>query len=77
MTDTMVETQPHLLVERCNDAGELMGIVQLDSEYFGALINVPLLHQVVTAQLAAIPAAQPSSAASSTASTATRCRPRC
>ena len=53
MTDTMVETQPHLLVERCNDSGELIGIVQLDSEYFGALINVPLLHQVVTAQLAA------------------------
>jgi large subunit ribosomal protein L4 len=30
-----------------------MGIVQLDVEYFGSLINVPLLHQVVTAQLAA------------------------
>ena len=29
------------------------GVVQLDQEYFGALVNVPLLHQVVTAQLAA------------------------
>jgi large subunit ribosomal protein L4 len=53
MTDTMVETAPHLIVERCNDSGGLMGIVQLDPEYFGALVNVPLLHQVVTAQLAA------------------------
>jgi len=42
-----------VLVERCNDSGELLGVVQLDPEYFGALVNVPLLHQVVTAQLAA------------------------
>jgi len=40
-------------VERCNDSGEPIGIVQLDAEYFGALVNVPLLPQVVTAQLAA------------------------
>ncbi len=53
MTDTMVEARPSLLVERCNDSGELLGVVQLDQEYFGALVNVPLLHQVVTAQLAA------------------------
>jgi len=53
MTDTMVEARPSLLVERCNDSGELIGVVQLDQEYFGALVNVPLLHQVVTAQLAA------------------------
>jgi large subunit ribosomal protein L4 len=53
MTDTMVQALPSLLVERCNDAGELIGVVQLDEEYFGAVVNVPLLHQVVTAQLAA------------------------
>jgi len=53
MTDTMVETRPSVFVERCNDAGELLGVVQLDPEYFGALVSVPLLHQVVTAQLAA------------------------
>ncbi|MGD1011725.1 MAG: 50S ribosomal protein L4 [Acidimicrobiales bacterium] len=49
----MVETLPWLAVERCNDSGELLGVVRLDPEYFGALVNVPLLHQVVTAQLAA------------------------
>jgi large subunit ribosomal protein L4 len=53
MTDTVVETAPFLFVERCNDSGELLGVVQLDPEHFGALVNVPLLHQVVTAQLAA------------------------
>jgi large subunit ribosomal protein L4 len=55
MTDALLELEPSpsLFVERCNDAGELIGVVQLDQEYFGALVNVPLLHQVVTAQLAA------------------------
>ena len=53
MTATMTETRQSVLVERCNDVGELLGVVQLDPEYFGALVNVPLLHQVVTAQLAA------------------------
>jgi len=53
MADTMLESPPSVLAERCNDAGELLGVVQLDPEYFGALVNVPLLHQVVTAQLAA------------------------
>ena len=53
MGDTMVEVLPSVLVERCNDSGDLLGVVQLDPEYFGALVNVPLLHQVVTAQLAA------------------------
>ncbi len=53
MTDTLLETRPSVLVERCNDAGDLLGVVQLDLEYFGAAVNVPLLHQVVTAQLAA------------------------
>ena len=53
MGDTMVEVLPSVLVERCNDSGDLLGVVQLDPDYFGAPVNVPLLHQVVTAQLAA------------------------
>ena len=53
MASTMVETLPPVYVERCNDSGELLGVVQLDQEYFAALVNVPLLYQVVTAQLAA------------------------
>lgn len=54
LADRAVETTlPSVLVERCNDSGDLLGIVQLDPEYFGAHVNVPLLHQVVTAQLAA------------------------
>ena len=53
MVDTMVEALPSVLVERCNDSGDLLGVVQLDVEYFSASVNVPLLHQVVTAQLAA------------------------
>jgi len=53
MADTVAEALPTVLVERCNDSGDLLGVIQLDPEYFGALVNVPLLHQVVTAQLAA------------------------
>jgi large subunit ribosomal protein L4 len=52
MTDTLVEA-PSILAERCNDSGDLLGVVQLDLEYFGIAVNVALLHQVVTAQLAA------------------------
>jgi len=53
MTDTITDTRTPVVVERCNDSGELLGVVQLDPEYFSALVNVPLLHQVVKAQLAA------------------------
>jgi len=53
LADPAVEALQSVLVERCNDSGDLLGIVQLDPEYFGAHVNVPLLHQVVTAQLAA------------------------
>lgn len=53
MTDTLTQTADPLFVERCSDSGELLGVVRLDPEYFGALINVPLLHQVVNAQRAA------------------------
>jgi len=34
MASTMVETLPPVLAERCNDSGELLGVVQLDPEYF-------------------------------------------
>ena len=31
MADTMIEAAPSVLVERCNDAGDLLGVVQLDA----------------------------------------------
>ncbi len=40
-------------LERRSDAGEALGTVQLLPEIFGRAPNVPLMHQVVTAQLAA------------------------
>jgi large subunit ribosomal protein L4 len=40
-------------VERRSSSGELLGQVGLDPAVFGAEANVPLVHQVVTAQLAA------------------------
>lgn len=42
-----------LNIERKNDSGDVLGVVVLDEEYFGYALNVPLLHQVVNAQLAA------------------------
>lgn len=41
-----------VVVERRSMAGEVLGRVRLDQEFFSAPVNVPLLHQVVTAQLA-------------------------
>ncbi|HLI42972.1 MAG TPA: 50S ribosomal protein L4 [Acidimicrobiales bacterium] len=40
-------------VERRTDGGEVLGTVELSPEIFGRTPNVPLMHQVVTAQLAA------------------------
>lgn len=40
-------------VERRSSSGELLGRVDLDPSIFGVTVNVPLLHQVITAQLAA------------------------
>lgn len=40
-------------LERRSDAGEVLGTVELLPEIFGRTPNVPLMHQVVTAQLAA------------------------
>ncbi len=42
-----------VVVDRWSSAGELLGRVSLDPTHFGVGVNVPLLHQVVTAQLAA------------------------
>jgi large subunit ribosomal protein L4 len=40
-------------VDRRNDAGEVLASVQLSPEIFGRTPNVALMHQIVTAQLAA------------------------
>ena len=40
-------------VDRRTDAGQVLGTVELLPEIFGRAPNVPLMHQVVTAQLAA------------------------
>ncbi|MHB1597319.1 MAG: 50S ribosomal protein L4 [Acidimicrobiales bacterium] len=42
-----------VVVDRWSSSGELLGRVSLDPTHFGVGVNVPLLHQVVTAQLAA------------------------
>ena len=42
-----------VVIERRNAEGEILGQIALDPEYFSVPINVALLHQVVTAQLAA------------------------
>jgi len=42
-----------VIVSRYNMSGEVLGQVTLDPSLFSAPVNVPLLHQVVTAQLAA------------------------
>ncbi len=40
-------------INRTTDAGVVLGQVSLDREFFSVAANVPLVHQVVTAQLAA------------------------
>jgi large subunit ribosomal protein L4 len=47
------ERAPTVTVDRHNDAGDVIDAVELDASIFGVAPNVPLLHQVVTAQLAA------------------------
>jgi len=51
-TELLTEASP-VIVERRTDSGDVLGLVVLDADYFGIAPNVPLLHQVVTAQLAA------------------------
>jgi large subunit ribosomal protein L4 len=40
-------------IERRNDAGDVISTVEVSKEIFGRAPNIPLMHQVVTAQLAA------------------------
>lgn len=42
-----------LTLERHAADGKVLGTVELDESIFGVAVNVPLIHQVVTAQLAA------------------------
>ncbi|MGH9304868.1 MAG: 50S ribosomal protein L4, partial [Acidimicrobiales bacterium] len=46
-------TRAGVLVDRRNDRGQVIDTVALDPAIFGVAPNVPLMHQVVTAQLAA------------------------
>ena len=49
----MTETTTSLTIDRYASDGKVLGSVGLDPTIFGVTINVPLMHQVVTAQLAA------------------------
>src|ERR1700678_3765945 len=53
--DTIVKerTATSTIVERHNGEGEVIDSVELDAAVFGVAPNIPLMHQVVTAQLAA------------------------
>jgi large subunit ribosomal protein L4 len=54
MTDTLTASEHEpVRVERMASTGEVVDTVELDGSIFGRTPNVPLLHQVVTAQLAA------------------------
>jgi large subunit ribosomal protein L4 len=50
---TLIEQEREVLVERRSDGGDVLDTVSLDPTIFGVRPNVPLMHQVVTAQLAA------------------------
>jgi large subunit ribosomal protein L4 len=52
-TDTISEERTTVTVDRHNVEGDVIDTVELDASIFGVTPNVPLLHQVVTAQLAA------------------------
>jgi large subunit ribosomal protein L4 len=52
-TATLEENQTAVTVDRHNAAGTVIDKVELDATIFGVTPNVPLMHQVVTAQLAA------------------------
>jgi large subunit ribosomal protein L4 len=51
VSSTTVETEA-ITLERRSMTGEVLGTVELDPTYFGVPVNMALLHQVVTAQLA-------------------------
>jgi large subunit ribosomal protein L4 len=49
----VTSTTTSLSLERRGADGTVLGTVELDESIFGVAVNVPLIHQVVTAQLAA------------------------
>ncbi len=53
MTTATTTTSTSLTLERHAADGSVLGTVELDESIFGVAVNVPLIHQVVTAQLAA------------------------
>ena len=53
MTTAETATSTSLTLERHAADGSVLGTVELDETIFGVAVNVPLIHQVVTAQLAA------------------------
>jgi large subunit ribosomal protein L4 len=53
VTTATTATCTSLTLERHAADGSVLGTVELDETIFGVAVNVPLIHQVVTAQLAA------------------------
>jgi large subunit ribosomal protein L4 len=53
VTTAPTATSTSLTLERHAADGRVLGTVELDETIFGVAVNVPLIHQVVTAQLAA------------------------
>jgi large subunit ribosomal protein L4 len=53
VTTATTATSTSLTLERHAADGSVLGTVELDETIFGVAVNVPLIHQVVTAQLAA------------------------
>lgn len=53
MTDTLTPKGEKVTIERRTPEGDVVDTVELDPTIFGVMPNVPLMHQVVTAQLAA------------------------
>jgi large subunit ribosomal protein L4 len=53
VTTATTATSTSLTLERHAADGKVLGTVELDETIFGVTVNVPLIHQVVTAQLAA------------------------
>jgi large subunit ribosomal protein L4 len=53
VTPAKTASSTSLTLERRAADGSVLGTVELDETIFGVTVNVPLIHQVVTAQLAA------------------------
>ncbi|MGC9963547.1 MAG: 50S ribosomal protein L4 [Acidimicrobiales bacterium] len=53
MTNDTIERERTVTLDRHNGEGDVIDTVELDTTIFGVVPNIPLMHQVVTAQLAA------------------------